>query len=104
VTPARPGTSWSLGTSETSTSRPSAGAIALPADPVPFNDRKGAVSHSSRDANHPASSAALATDAGWWRTQTPVSCDRKPARAGSSKLDASRSRHGVVRSQARSTT
>ena len=60
--------------------------------------------HRSRDDSHPASSSALAAELGRWRTASPVSEPSSGARSSGSKLAASRSRHGVVRSHARSTT
>ena len=57
-----------------------------------------------REASQPTSSSAAAADSGLWRTVTALMWRRSGRRCAGSKVAATRSRHGVERSHARSTT
>src|SRR5207248_511084 len=102
VTPTSPGTSCSTGSSSISTS--CSGASATLRSPAPLPEPRGSASQRRREHSHPARSVALAADAGWWRTMRfAIRCSAARLFGGSNEA-ASRSRHGVVRSHARSTT
>ena len=60
--------------------------------------------HPSRDASQPTSSIPAAAESGWWRIARPEILPSSGRMAGGSNVMARRSRHGVVRTQARSTT
>ena len=61
-------------------------------------------SHPSRAASHPQNKSPATVDSGWWRTVTALIRPSSSRHCGGSNVDATRSRHGVERSQARSTT
>ena len=58
----------------------------------------------SREASQPQNSTAEATESARWRTVTAEMAPSARRSAGGSKAAATRSRHGVERSHARSTT
>ena len=102
-TPARPGASWpGSGSSVSVTSWRRAVAwprteplVAAVSEPVP---------QPSREASQPKKSTPAAPESGRWRTLTESMCQSSSRQRGGSNVEATRSRHGVVRSQARSTT
>ena len=59
---------------------------------------------SRRVASQPKNSTAAVPESGRWRTVTELMRRSSSRQIGGSKLAATRSRHGVERSQARSTT
>ena len=71
---------------------------------VPSRAISGLSCQSSRDASQPMSSTPATADSGWWRTVTALIVRRSGRRWGGSNVAATRSRHGVERSHARSTT
>ena len=100
VTPASPGASCSAVCSSTTTA-PSSWRTS-PAS-RPSQRRRWLRCQCSREESHPASSSALAIELSRWRTSKPWIRRSAMWRSGRSNAAARRSRHGVVRSQARST-
>ena len=102
ATPARPGTSSSGSGSRhscTSWRRP----LARPRS-IPFAGDREPGSQPRREQSQPQNNRPATAESGWWRTLTELIPDSSGSHCGGSKLAATRSRHGVERSQARSTT
>ena len=101
-TPARPGTLWpSSGTSVKTTSWRR--ACALPCcSPLPCISEP--ISQPSREASQPQKSTPAIAESDRWRTVTLSIRPSSSRHCGGSKVEATRSRQGVPRSQARSTT
>jgi hypothetical protein len=102
VRPSRPGT-LSLG-SASSVSCTSCLRARARARRSPFLRISAPGSHPSRDASQPTSSSPLTADSGWWRIVTASMSPSAGRHMSGSKVEAIRSRHGALRSQARSTT
>jgi hypothetical protein len=101
VTPASPGAFWSVGSSWilTSCRRPRAWPISLRPDGASDSGF-----HPSRDDSQPQNSNAAASESWRWRTVTDETLPSAARSCGGSNDAATRSRHGVERSHARSTT
>ena len=77
-------------------------ASAAPAAGAPATSAPG--SQPRREDSQPQNSSADASESSRWRTVTPEIARSSGRRRGESNAAATRSRHGVERSQARSTT
>jgi hypothetical protein len=101
-TPARPGTdivASASSCSATSCRRP----CAFPCSTLSMRTSEPG-SHPSRADSHPQNSTPATADSGAWCTVTPVIRPSSSRHCGGSNVAATRSRQGVERSQARSTT
>ena len=101
VTPPSPGEPISSGRSSSATSPRRARQW-----PVSRSPRCPSASgrQPSREASQPQNSTPAAVESRRWRTVTFSIASRQPRIGGGSNVAATRSRHGVERSQARSTT
>src|SRR5918998_1085848 len=101
VTPASPGAFWLADSREIFTSERLARACPVYEPPVwPSDDGF----QPSRELSQPQNRTAAASESSRWRTVTEAIEPSRERSAGGSKAAAMRSRHGVERSQARSTT
>ncbi len=76
--------------------------LALPSS-VPLA-AQGLVYQFRREASQPTSSTPATVLSGWWRTVSALICAASMRICGGSKVLAMRSRQGIERSHARSTT